>query len=175
MIGGTSSTDRCARGRRAGHHRSPDPAGDRSSPPGPAPRSHRQRRRPRRRCARGSGLTSMNFITGSVHVICRFTASWFGNIRCARLWLTMTTFSESLRSASLKSRPAISGTPARRRILATQHGSVRARILFTVDFLVALAGELGPVRSRRPRAKAPRVPTATRSTPGNCEMRRIAS
>ena len=42
---------------------------------------------------RGSALTPMNFMTGSVHVMWRFSASWFGNIRRATLWLTMTTFS----------------------------------------------------------------------------------
>ena len=54
----------------------------------------------------------MNFITGSVHIRRRLTASWFGNIRCARLWLTMTTGSASRRSASVKSRPAMIGTPS---------------------------------------------------------------
>ena len=43
---------------------------------------------------------------------CRFTASPPGNIRCATLWLTMTTFSASRRSASVKSRPATIGTPS---------------------------------------------------------------
>src|ERR1035437_4153324 len=47
-----------------------------------------------------------------VHIMWRLTASWFGNILCARLWLTMTTCSPPLRSASLKSRPAISGMPS---------------------------------------------------------------
>ena len=54
----------------------------------------------------------MNFITGSVHIKRRFSASWVGNIRCATLWLTMTTGSASRRSASLKSRPAMIGTPS---------------------------------------------------------------
>ena len=54
----------------------------------------------------------MNFITGSVHISRRFSASWVGNIRCATLWLTMTTGSASRRSASVKSRPAMIGTPS---------------------------------------------------------------
>jgi hypothetical protein len=36
--------------------------------------------------SRGSGLTSMNLITGSVHISRRLTASWVGNRR-ATLWL----------------------------------------------------------------------------------------
>ena len=45
---------------------------------------------------RGSVLTPMNFITGSVHITWRLSASWLGNMRCAMLWLTITTFSASL-------------------------------------------------------------------------------
>ena len=54
----------------------------------------------------------MNFMTGSVHIRLRFSASRVENIRCARLWLTMTTGAASRRSASLKSRPAMIGTPS---------------------------------------------------------------
>ena len=61
---------------------------------------------------RGAGLVPTNFITGSVHITWRLTASWLGNMRCATLWLTMTTRSPSARSASEKSRPATIGTPS---------------------------------------------------------------
>ena len=86
----------------------------------------------------------MNFMTGSVHIRWRLSASWFGNIRCARLWLTMTTFSASRRSASVKSRPAMIGTPS----AAKKPGEIvrnrAARILFAVGLGVALDRELEP-------------------------------
>ncbi len=64
---------------------------------------------------RGPLLTPMNLVTGSVQKKWRFTASPFGNIRLARLSLTITTFSPSLRSSALKSRPATIGTPSDRK------------------------------------------------------------
>ena len=51
---------------------------------------------------RGLVWTPMNFITGSVHIRWRLSASDVENIRCARLWLTMTTDSPSTRSASVE-------------------------------------------------------------------------
>ena len=54
----------------------------------------------------------MNFITGSVHINLRFTASWLLNMRRATLSLMITTFSLSERSSALKSRPAMIGTPS---------------------------------------------------------------
>ena len=54
----------------------------------------------------------MNFITGSVHINLRFTASWLLNMRRATLSLMITTFSLSDRSSALKSRPAMIGTPS---------------------------------------------------------------
>ena len=56
--------------------------------------------------------TPMNFITGSLHIILRLTASWVLNIRRATLSLMITTFSLSARSSALKSRPARIGTPS---------------------------------------------------------------
>ena len=54
----------------------------------------------------------MNLITGSVQMTWRLSASWFGNIRCATVWLMIATGSLPLRSRSLKSRPAMIGTPS---------------------------------------------------------------
>ena len=57
-------------------------------------------------------LTPMKSVTGSVHISLRLTASCPGNMRRARLSLTITTFSASSRSSALKSRPATMGTPS---------------------------------------------------------------
>ena len=81
---------------------------------------------------RGSGLTSMNLMTGSVHMHRRFTASGYGNIRRARLWLTITTFSRIISIAVVEvasghQRDAESGEEAGR-----DRAEARARILFAV-------------------------------------------
>ena len=131
---------RCA--RTGGRRRSPARTGDRRSSPAPARRSRRRRRRRRRRCGAASVLTSMNFITGSVHIRWRLTASWFGNMRCARLWLMITTGSLScaigvVEVAAGDDRHAERGEEARR-----DRAELRPRILLAVRLGVALGGEL---------------------------------
>ena len=118
----------------------------------------------------------MNFITGSVHIKWRFTASWFGNIRCARLWLTITTFSASRWSAVVEIAAGDDRDAERREEARRHRAEPRARIFFAVGLRVAFGRELErPDRTCRHRATARCVPTAARSTPGSSEMRRSAS
>ena len=105
-------------------------------------RSRRRCRRRRRRSAAAPVLTSMNFITGSVQMNLRLTASWFGNSRCARLWLTITTFSLSARSPALKSRPAMTGTPSEAKKPGDTVRNRAARIVLAVGLRVAFDREL---------------------------------
>ena len=113
--------------------------------------------------------------TGSVHDRCRFTASPFGNSRCATLWLTITT--GSLPRAVLvgevaagDDRDAEHGEEARR-----DHAHPRARILFAVRRRVALDGERKPGPRLPASRQGTKLPTATPSTPGSSPMRRVAS
>ena len=124
---------------------------------------------------RGFSLTSMNFITGSVKKMWRFTAAWLGNMRCARLWLMMTTISVSRRSLSLKSRPANSGEPRAAKNLGEiaricALGSVAPGALTCPS-----AENSNPDPNELASRHGTTVPAATPSTPGNSRtLRRVS-
>ena len=73
---------------------------------------------------------------------CRLSASWFGNIRRATLWLMIVTGSLSLRSRSLKSRPAIIGTPSAAKNPGRHDAELAARIVFRRRANVTFGREL---------------------------------
>ena len=103
------------------------------------------------------------------------SASWLGNIRRATLWLMITTGSVSYLSASVKSRPAIIGTP---RAAKNPGDTVRKRAwgsssLFAFAYPSTVNWNPGPnVPASR---QGTTVPIATRSTPGSSETRRTIS
>ena len=73
-----------------------------------------------------------------VHDRCRLSASPFGNRRCAMLWLTMATGSVSLRSSSVKSRPARIGTPSTAKNRGETGRNRASRVFFAIRGLVTL-------------------------------------
>ena len=84
----------------------------------------------------------MNFITGSVHIILRFTASWLLNMRRATLSLMITTFSLSAQIVGVEV-AAGDDRHAERLEEAGRHGAeAGARIVFTIRLRVALGREL---------------------------------
>ena len=91
---------------------------------------------------RGPVLTPMNFVTGSVHMNCRFTASMPGNMRRATLSLMMTTLSPSRAIAVVE--VASGDEPHAERVEEARRDGPepRARILFAVGLPVALDREL---------------------------------
>ena len=98
-------------------------------------------RRPRRCAAVGTGGDELHHRVRP-HQILRFSASLFGNIRCARLWLTITTRSRTGavglgEVAAREERDAERGEEAGR-----DRAKPAARILFAVGLRVALDGEL---------------------------------
>ena len=112
----------------------------------------------------------------SVHISRRLRpASTLGNIRCATLWLTMTTLSLSARSCSLKSRPAMIGTPSN----AKNPGDTvrkRARGSSSPSALAYPSTENWPPNDpRRASRQGTDDPIETRSTPGSCSTCRMTS
>ena len=105
---------------------------DTPSSPGPGRRSRRRYRRTTPTIRRGAVLTPMNFMTGSVHIRWRLSASWFGNIRCATLWLTIDDRLAAVAIAVVEVAAGDDRHAERGEESGRDRAEARARILFAV-------------------------------------------